>query len=423
MALSFFHFLLLGWLSWQAYRRFINSPVRLYYFPALGLKLFAGIASGLLYYLYYGGGDTINYHHDASELASLALNDLSAYIKVMAGGEAEQLSLIYSQEVRALLAAKIFSVFYLFTGSNYWVTACYVSFLSFLCLCLLVHRLVKGRPEMRKPAAIAFLVWPSFVFWTSGLLKESLAMVCIAFIVAAVLPYLQEGKKIPRLEAGVSVLLFILLWKLKYYYAALLGPVLVCLLVVLWMGRNFAMKQVWMWCTFILFLAGGILLATQLHPNLYLSRFLAVWVENYYLIVAASSDGGYVVYDQLEAGWGSVLQNAPEAIAAGLYAPLISADFTNPVKLIAIAENLLLLILSLIGITGWILEKKGNLSLPAFAVIIYVVAFALVIGIAAPNYGTLSRYRISYQPFFVLLILTGCQYFIRWLQGERGETS
>lgn len=414
--------LLLGWAGWRGYQVFINSPVRLYYFPALVVKLLAGIGLGLLYFFYYGGGDTLNYHQDATALSELAWENPPAYLKVLAGGEPDSIALHYaSGQERALLAAKIFSFFYLFTGNNYWITACYISFLAFLNLFWMVHRLVSLRPGMQKAAALAFLFWPSFTFWTSGLLKESLAIICISFAVSAFLPFILAEKKLNWLEIVIAVLLMVLLFKLKYYYAGILGPVLACLLISIWLGRVFSLKRVVVWLSFVILLAGGFLVATQLHPNLYVSRFLGVWVENYYLLSEASYEGAYIVYEQLEPEWKSVLSNAPKAVIAGLYAPLIPLDFTNPLRMAAAAENIFLLLLSIIGFIGWILKCRGRLTLTAFAVMIYVLIFAFVMGIAAPNYGTLSRYSISYQPFFVLLVLIGCQYFMSWFRQKRAK--
>ena len=418
--MSLLYVLLLGWLGWRGYQAYSDSPVRVYYFPALVLKLLAGIGLGLLYSFYYEGGDTFNYHQDARALSELAWNAPLEYAKVLAGAQAQSVDLHYaSGQERALLAAKLFSFFYLFTGDNYWIAASYVSFLAFLSLFRMVHRLVSFRPRIQKAAALAFLFWPSFAFWTSGLLKESLAVICISFIVSSCLPFIMAGKKFNWLEVIASVCLMVLLFKLKYYYAGILGPVLGCLLLAIWLGRTFALKRAIVWLSFAGLLSGGFLIATQLHPNLYISRFLDVWVENYYLLSAASAEGGYVAYRQLEPEWGSILSNAPRAIIAGLYAPLFQVDFTNPLRLAASAENIVLLLLSIISFIGWILKCRGKLSLPAFALIIYILIFALIMGIAAPNYGSLSRYRVSYQPFFVLLVLIGCQYFMAWMREKR----
>lgn len=418
MVLIALHIVLLAWLSRRLHLVFKKSPARLYYWPALVFKLVAGIALGLLYFVYYGGGDTINYHEDATALANLATEDFSLYRKALLGDYPAGLELHYLQQERALLTAKIFSPFYIVTGNNYWLTACYISLIAFASLFFLVHRLVGFRPALKKAAPLAFLFWPSFVFWTSGLLKESLAIICIAFIVASVLPYLLGRQEIVVTEAFLALLLFIPLFYIKYYYAGLLAPVLGCLLLAVWLGRRFRLRKSQTGGIFLLSLLAGGWLATQLHPNMYPERFLEVWVENYYLMADASAEGAYVSYSGLEASWSSVLRHAPRAVLTGLYEPLFRFDITNFLQLAAAAENIVLLILTILAVLGWGLEKRMQLSLIVLAVLLYVLLFALVMGIAAPNFGAIIRYRISYQPFFTLIVLVGAALFMRWMQSK-----
>lgn len=418
MLLIALHIVLLVWLSRRLYLVFRKSPARLYYWPALLFKLAAGIAVGLLYFVYYGGGDTINYHEDASALAALATEKPGLYWSALLGDYPAGIQLHYLQQERALLTAKIFSPFYVLTANNYWLTACYISLIAFASLFFLVHRLVGFRPVLKKAAPLAFLFWPSFVFWTSGVLKESLAIICIAFIVASVLPYLLGKQEIIVTEAFIALLLFVPLFYIKYYYAGLLAPVLGCLLLSVWAGRSFDLRKSWTAVIFLLSLLAGGWLVTRLHPNMYAERFLAVWVENYYLMVNASAEGAYVSYHGLEASWASVFRHAPRAIITGLYEPLFRFDPTNFLQLAAAAENIVLLALTILALLGWGLQQRFQLSLLVVAVLLYVLLFALVMGIAAPNFGALIRYRISYQPFFTLIVLVGAGLFLRWIQSK-----
>lgn len=410
------HLILLSYISWRLYQHYAGSTLRLYYWPGLLLKLVAGLLLGMLYFFYYQGGDTVHYHQDAAALAALAYEDLPAYVLSLTGNYPEGLQLHYLEQERAMLTAKIFSVFYVFTASNYWITACYLSFLAFASLFLMVKRLVLYRPALQKPAALAFLFWPSFVFWTSGLLKESLSIICIAFIVATFLPYLFGNVKVRLRELLIAILLFLLLFYIKYYYAAMLAPILLCLLAAVWLGRRFHLRKFLVWGIFLLALVGGVAAAMQLHPNLWASRFPEVWISNYFLMVEISEPGAYVEFEKLQADWRSILRNVPKAIAAGLYAPLYPFDWTNILRLLASAENIVLLLFSLSGLLGWILQQRARISLYGLATLIYILAFALFISIAAPNYGTLLRYRISYHPFFVLLMLTATFQLISWLR-------
>lgn len=416
MLLILLHIFLLALLSRYVFRLFAGSPLRWYYWPALAFKLSCGLLLGMLYFLYYEGGDTLSYHHDARALSQLALRDFSAYLRAWNGLYPEGISLIYADQPRALLTAKVFSPFYLLTGSNYWLSSAYISLFSFFALFWMSHRISRFRPQWKKAISLSFLLWPGFVFWTSGLLKESVAMICIAVTVAVVLPFLLADKKINWYEVLAAIPLLMLLFQIKYYYAGLLIPFLGCLLLVCWLKRHFQFSTLPACGIFILFLAFGGWLVSFLHPNMYAGRFLEVLVNNYYLFTEISEEGHFVVYEGLEASWWSLMLNAPEAIFAGLFAPVIVQEWNNPLAMAAATENIILLFLTLPAMAGWMAEKRGRLSLTAFTLVLYLLAFALVMGIAAPNYGTLMRYRISYQPFFVLMVLLGCRQFLLWMR-------
>lgn len=410
----FLHILLFAWLSYKASLLYKSTPLHWYYWPALAVKVAFGIGTGLLYFYYYGHGDMLNYHQDASQLAGLALQEPAAYLNSWLGKYPEGFELVYSQQERALITAKIFSLFYIPTNSNLWLASVWVSFLAFLASFHLNARLVRYRPFLQEAAPLAFLFWPSHVFWTSGLLKESLAMGCMAFIAATAVPSILAGKRLKWREVLLSLLLFFLLFNIKYYYAAVFGPFVGCLLFVCWLKRRFNWKEGVAFLVFVSLLAAGAGLVSLLHPNLYPSRFLQVWVENYYLLARLSEEGSYVVFSGLEADWRSIWSYAPKAVAAGLFAPLLPAELGNPLRLAAGAENALLLFLSLFAVVGCLLHPVKRISLIPLLVLLYVGVFALLIALAAPNYGTLLRYRVSYHPFFVLLVLAGVKYFIAW---------
>src|SRR5690606_10878610 len=131
---------------------------------------------------------------------------------------------------RALFLSKTASVFSLLTNHNYWMISIYFSFLSFLGSWFLISVLRKIYSDISAPV-VAFLFFPSIVFWTSGLIKESLAMACLFFLTAVFLKLYQYI----RLSWWQWVLIpfsLWMLWNLKYYYLAIFLPVVTTTLVM-----------------------------------------------------------------------------------------------------------------------------------------------------------------------------------------------
>src|SRR3982751_2968101 len=54
-------------------KRRIKEKVYKYFMPGLLLKMFGAVSLGLIYFLYYSGGDTVNYHLTACSLVDVLI--------------------------------------------------------------------------------------------------------------------------------------------------------------------------------------------------------------------------------------------------------------------------------------------------------------------------------------------------------------
>jgi hypothetical protein len=177
------HIILIFSLAFLLWRKQTMELKRIFW-PALAARLVAGVCLGLLYTYYFPVGDTFAYFSDASRVADLARKDLSSYLELLfLNRHVETLSLTF-QEPRALFLTKVTRVFNILTGDNYWASALYFSFISFLGAWYLVQTIATYILSVKWATVIAFLFFPSIVFWTSGLLKESLAMGAMFFLAA-----------------------------------------------------------------------------------------------------------------------------------------------------------------------------------------------------------------------------------------------
>src|SRR5690606_29546680 len=109
-------------LAFLIYKR-QHVSLKVYFLPALFVKLGAGIALGFLYRHYYTeGGDTITYFNDAVMLATWATHHFTDYLHFLWNSDMQlhALELNYT-EPRALFLSKTASGFSLFTNHNYWI--------------------------------------------------------------------------------------------------------------------------------------------------------------------------------------------------------------------------------------------------------------------------------------------------------------
>lgn len=406
--------LFLGYIIRLFYQKSRQLPLRSYFFPALLGKLFAGIVLGVLYLWYFKGGDTLNYFHDAQILGALASENLPQYLKALfaySSPEALPKGLIFAHQPRALLFSKILSFFSFITNHNYWLISLYLSLLSFLGFWYLANKLTALFPETHFAAAFAFLFFPSVVFWSSGVMKESIAMPALCILVAFSLNFLNKppaSLKQILLKITIALLLLWLLWQLKYYYFGILVPILATTLLVILIERKMKIAsistKILIWIGLFVSLSG---LASLVHPNLQLENFLTALVRNHDLIYQASSPENLIHYDDLLPTWMSLLENLPIALLSGLYRPMIW-EMHTPFHILLTLENCFLVLLTILSIlhlrkTSW--SKVYSVFL--FPTIVYIILMATLMALASPNFGSLARYRVGFLPFFVYMLFCG----------------
>ena len=280
------NFLVIYILIWWTDRSFKLSALHPFLLPALGVKILGGVALGLAYIYHYHGGDTWNYFEEAHKIIVYSREHPAGmwqlfWGNVMAQGPGQDFQFL--SQPRAFFFAKIVALFFLATGGNYWLIGVYFSLISAVACFFLAEKLLALFPGHRLAIAISFLFFPSFVFWSSGLSKESSSVAALCFLTAETLTYLKTGKMPKISRAVLLVLATVLLWKLKYFYAAVLFPVLFSLLAIRWIFKdnwqNPPTGKVAGWFASIFILLA--LVVSQLHYNLRPQHIIDVVYENY----------------------------------------------------------------------------------------------------------------------------------------------
>ncbi len=383
------------------YRQAAGGSPRLFW-AALLFKVLMAVALGLLYRYYYSANDTWLFFEDAVKLADFARKDLSLYIQFLWTSDSTLAvwnELTNTQE-RSLFLVKLISIFTLISNNNYWISAVYFAFISFVAAWHLFRTITKYVPESQNSAALAFLFFPSAVFWGSGLVKETLALAGIYFLAALFIKLVKAGK-VSWLEWVISLVSFYLAWNLKYYWTALFMAVVTTSLLNFFLRNRFTFLNKYklsLWVGIFLMLIAA---ASQMHPNFYLSRFLDVLITNHNDFVKISKPEGLIHYYQLTADWWSVCINAPWALISGLFRPFVW-EATGATSMVAALENLFLVVL----VVSSLFRKKMTSAnhLLYYSVWVYVVLLCIFLALSTPNLGTLSRYRIGFVPFLVFVV-------------------
>ena len=377
-----------------------------FYWPGLAVKALGGIALGLIYMYYYQiPADTFLFFEDSKKLTGLARTDFLSYVRFLFLDDPSHplWTEIVFQQSRALFIVKITSLFGLVTLDNYWITSLYFSVLSFIGTWRLTASIAEYFPSAKTAAVVAFLFFPSVVFWSSGLIKESIAMAALFFLSAAVVRTWVE-KELPLWEWLLVIFSAWIEWRLKYYYLAVFLPVASAALITQrlshrWHLRGMAIKAL-LWCATFIF---PLIIISSLRPNFYPARILAVIVSNNREFSAMSDAEDVIEYPSLEPTLSSVVANIPRAVVSGIFRPFPWEAHTLFQWVIAL-ENLILLLLCITSVVNVTQLAKSRQRLLLCSILLYAGVLCVFLALSTPNFGTLSRYRISFLPFLLLLI-------------------
>jgi hypothetical protein len=395
----------LGWWLRREYRQ-ATLALRRWLLPALALRMAAGVLPHGLdsaFALRWGNFLTAQFWEQPEAVWTL----WQGY--ELHGGGAPFVMYKWSN---TLFVIKIIGMLNFASLGNYWLTSLYFSVGSFLGCWVLVGTLGQLFPGASVGAGVvAFLLWPSVVWWSSGITKEALILGSGTALVAVVIRLL-FGQNAPANERlSQWLLLWLLAWlhvRLRYFFALPLLGSLLALAAVMWAERRGWLRAGWrgqgLGLLGGLALAGALVVAIGGEPVSKEFITSQLW-GNYLHGVATSGGRPHIEYPGLYPTVGSMALHFPLAAAQTLVRPWLGESAV--LRYVGVGlENLLLL--GLLGLAAGAVVRGRPGRLPAalvLALLLYCVVLAGLIGLSTPNLGTLLRYRTIFWPWLLWLLL------------------
>jgi hypothetical protein len=393
------------WLLWQWLLRVrALSGVGRWVLPTLALKLLATLLSGWLisedarYFMLWSGRMTDQLWHAPGQWLAMLGQDEFRW---------QGRALVFHGFSNTLFIIKLLSALNLASLGIAWLNGLYLSLFSFVGGWELVRQL-----RLRWPAAapgagvVAFLGWPTVVYWTSGLTKESLLVGSGAVVLALVIR-LSYGPA-TRVVATVLLLLgaSLLHFKMRYFFAVVLFGVLAGLGLIRVLQRlGTARSRLVQLALLVGLLAGGARAASEVSPVFRANKFTSQLQRNYTDLLRTAGHRPHLEYPYLRPTTESVVQHTPVAIWHTLSRPWPWEGGTV-LYVIAGLENLALLLVLAVALLAVVRGRGGQLPFAlVLALLLYCGILATLLGLTTPNLGTLNRYRVTFLPFLVLLAL------------------
>lgn len=402
--------ILIGGVIYLLYPKEPENQLKKWFWPALLLKLFCGIITGFFYKLYYGGGDTFVFQSQSLLLYEYFKVSPPAYLRLWLTGQYESETLrtaiyflSYSNSYHLILWLSLLNIF---TDGNYYLNSLYFSLFCFWGSWQLVKALIIIKPATKNAAGMAFLFLPSMVFWAAGVTKEAVYIGAISWLMAVVIRLAHKRSSL-NVSVGVSILLSAyLLWKIKFYFAAVVYPLLFSYALVTWATGRFRFLESGK--NSLIFLGSLLLifsvLVAQMHPVFYLDFFYEQLMLNYQSLLVRSAGKPVLYFPDLNPTLASVIGHLPAAAFQAAVRPFIW-EGNNILYRIAGTENLLTLVLLIINLVSLLIYRPRKIPVAGLVLLVYIFIVAGLIGLTTPNLGSLSRYKTAFLPFLVYLLL------------------
>ncbi|HWZ21006.1 MAG TPA: hypothetical protein VNW06_00045, partial [Cytophagaceae bacterium] len=171
-----------------------NEIITRFFLSAYVLRVFGGLAFGSIYFFYYGGGDTFNYFTDSVVISEAIRTDLASGFKLLFDLNITDGDLYnylkrmnFITDTGSLSVSRSAGIINIFTFDSYVSTTIVFSLLSFWGSWRLFLTLGRMFPNLYKELSIGCLYLPSIVFWTSGIMKDTICSTALYILFCAII--------------------------------------------------------------------------------------------------------------------------------------------------------------------------------------------------------------------------------------------
>lgn len=402
-----------------------DKKIQVYFMKGLLLKLLGAVGISIIYYFYYGTGDTVFYFRRANVIDDILFENFSVGLKLLFANPNvyDSDTFGYFQMLRgfdlsSFLVVRIAAFTNIFCFGSYLANAFIFSALSYIGIWKLFKLFHELFPEKEKFIAWSVLFIPSVFFWGSGVLKDNVTLGFLGIFISSFY-YLVIKKREIFLNLFYILISTYVIGVVKSYILLALMPSL-----FVWMFFNFKNR---IKSTALRAAITPILLVTmvplaygalQLMGNSF-SKFsldnaqekaedMQRW-HTYRVEVLKGGEGSSYNLGHVDFTPIGIVSKIPAAINVAIFRPYIW-EARNPVVLLSALESLVLFIFTLQMIWSFLKQPSvgfkflGDNSIIYF-MLVFSLVFAFSVGFTSFNFGALSRYRIPLLPFYFLAIL------------------
>jgi hypothetical protein len=401
-------------------RQTYKDPIlKKYHKQGFWVKVMACVAF-TIFNAYISPGDSTGlYHAEGVNIHNLILHDFRNIDLLFSEGKNFDENLLmnpgnagYFKSPNNFLVTKMVAIMGFFTFSKYMVINLIFALIAFSGSWKLFLFFYEQYPQMHKKFAIAILYLPTFVFWSSGILKDSICIAALGWITYGLYEIFYRKKRI--IKNSIIVLVFsYLLIILKVYILISYVPFFILFIILknVQNVNNIALKYL---------LAPALILGSMWGFTKVLNKYgdelgqyavkdlsksvkrLNVAYENQ--SGSGSANSNFSLGVEFDGSMAGLIKLAPIAISTTFFRPFLWESY-KPSTMLSSIESLIFMLFTL-----YIIFKAGFLKffklISSDPLIMYCFlfscVFALFVGASTLNFGSLVRYKIPCMPFYLI---------------------
>ena len=376
-------------------------------------KVVCGFLVYLIYAYYYGNrieADTFKYFDDSYYLYEALYSKPVDFFKMLFGINCDgtyfdqlyydKMNNWYRAYENSLyndnrLIIRVNAVLRIFSFGNYHVHSIILNFIAFIGSVGMARFFLHYVQSKWKVYVAVFFI-PSVIFWSSGILKESLLLFAMGLFCYFIYRLVIHKNWINLL---LLIIPFLLLVLLKFYVFVAFFPAI--------LGWYFSETTQLKWRAYPLLFGVLTLVAVvlgYLNPSYNFIHILVRKQHDFINMSIAFHVNSAIQMDYLSEDIFSVLKAVPFGIINSLSRPW-PLEIKNALFVPAMLENLILLVLLVVAVLQKVKNPVRSVNFIAFCFLFTFFLYS-IIGISTPILGALVRYKIPAMPFLVIAILS-----------------
>lgn len=391
-----------------------------YYIRGFWIKMLASILF-MLYYTYLTGGDTRSlFFREGNNFYHLLLNDASNWQYVFKKGIDFNENLVtirvnfgYFRQESNFMIIRLTALLSFITFGYYTLIGLFFAMFAYSGLWKLFLFFYEQRPNMHKAFAWSILFFPSVIFWSSGLLKDSVTIGALGWFTYSLYRVLQ-GKKVIRNALMIFISVY-LIATIKVYILLAFAPFF--LLFIFLKKLNVIKATVFKYVLTFGIIVGSVFIFSQTYDS-YEEELDQYAVENLTSSITSlnqvievmsgksGAESNFNLGAEFDGSFPGLIRIAPYALVATFYRPFIW-ETSKISQLMAAVESLLLIYFTML-----LLFKIGPVRLIKYILsdqliifcLLFALTFGLFVGASTLNFGTLVRYKIPCMPFYAIAL-------------------